>query len=272
MVHPGRLVDPTSHRHRRLLLVEFALAFVTGESFAEQSAATLEHPDRLHPGEPQQRVLQFAEAFPPRIIQPFGCVRDGVDMAGRHITGSERGLEAGHLLTHLRTIRRRFRLPRRTSPIPRQHLSRRFGATLGGQLPGAAGDRHIDRIDPTPHPLRQRHRPAQTSPVTPGHIDRQQPGDRLADTTIIHHPTPLDPHDQPGGSRTPTTLNKGCDSDRRGRSGVRRGRSTTHSWRRVGTAPACRHPGTTIRASRRASWVPGRRASGASSRCAVPDM
>ena len=191
-MHPRRLVDPTPHRHRRFLLVELRLTFVTGETFAEQPATTLEHPHRFDPGEAQQRVLQLAEAFPPGIIQTLGCVSDRVDMAGRHRTLGERRLEARHRLTHLRPIRRRFRLPRRASPVPRQHLRRRFATALGGQLARAAGDRHIDRIHPTPHPLRQLHHPTQTSPITRSQIDRQQPGDRLADTTILHHPTPLD--------------------------------------------------------------------------------
>ena len=189
VVHPGRFVDPASHRHRRLLLVEFGLAFVTGQAFAEQPAATLEHRHRLDPGEAQQRVLQLAETFPPGVIQPFGRVGDGVDMTRRHATVGERGLEAGHLLAHLGTIRHRFGLPCRTSPVPGQHLRRRLGATLGGQLPRAAGDRHIDRIDPTPHPLRQLHHPTQTSPITPATSTANNPA--------IASPTPRSSITQP---------------------------------------------------------------------------
>ena len=77
----------------------------------------------------------------------------------------------------------------------------------------AAGDRHIDRIHPTPHPLRQRHRRAQTSPVTPA--TARPPTARRSPRR--HHdppsPNPSRPHDQPGGSRMPTTLNRGCHND-----------------------------------------------------------
>ena len=148
---------------------------------------------------PNNRVLQLAETSPPRTIQTLRHISDGVDMTRRHITRSQRCLEARHLLTHLRTIPDAAfvsRTERRPYPVNTSAADSQRPSAANSREP--ARDRHIDRINPTPHPLRQRHRRTQTSPVTRSELDRQQPGDRLADTTIIHHRTPLDPHDQTG--------------------------------------------------------------------------
>jgi hypothetical protein len=204
-MHAGWFVDPAPHRHRRLPLVQLRLALVAGQSFAQQPAATLEHPDRLHTGKPQQIIGQPSEPILAGVVETFGRLSKRVDMTRRHRPRRHRRFETGHRLTHLGTIRHRLGLTRRAPTMTRQHLGGRLRTSLGRQLPAATSDRHIDRIHPPPHPLRQPHHTRQPGPITTGDIDSQQPGDRLADTTILHHPTPCrtNSHEGEAGTRHP---------------------------------------------------------------------
>ena len=95
MVHPRRLVDPASHRHRRLLFVEFGLTLITGEALGEQSAATLEHPTGSIRANPNNASCSSPRRSRPASSNPFEAFGNGVDMTGRHVTGSQRSLEAG---------------------------------------------------------------------------------------------------------------------------------------------------------------------------------
>jgi hypothetical protein len=190
VVHAGDLVDPAAHRHRHLLLVQFRLALVTGETFGEQPAATLEHTHRLPASEPQQGVGQPTETFPPGIVETLGRLGDGVDMTRRHDPVGQRRFEARHLLAHLGTIRHGTGLACRTPPVPRQHLRRRLRPALRGELAGAAGDRHIDRVDPAPHPLRQAHRPTRSHTAS-------STASSTANSPAIASPTPRSSITQP---------------------------------------------------------------------------
>ena len=171
-------------------LVQSALAVVAGESFAQQPAATLEH---VHWFDPRKTPTDHPPTPPnrsrPASSRPRAALATASTWAADTAPSARAVSKAG--IGHTPRIDPTPPLSRPSVAHDRQHLRRRLRATLSSELAGAAGDRHVDGVDPAPHPLRQAHDTGQTGPITPRHIHRQQSGERLADTTIFHHQTPL---------------------------------------------------------------------------------
>ena len=166
VVHPRRFVDPAAHRHRCLLLVEFR----SPSSPANRLPSSRQRRSNTETGsmraKPNKASCNSPRRSRPTSSKPF----DALATASRWLDDTSPAAKAVSkpgICSH--TSERSdaaFVSPRRTTPVPRQHLGRRFRATLGGQLARPAGDRHIDRIHPAPHPLRQLHHPTQTGAIT----------------------------------------------------------------------------------------------------------
>ncbi len=215
VVHAGGFVDPAPHRHRCFLCGRALFRRRRRPIVCPAAGSDARTPPPAPPAaNPNKSSANPAKRSRPASSSPRAALATAstwpADTTPSASAASNPGI-ASHTSERSDTARG---LTARTTPMTRQHLRRRLRTTLGSELSAAAGDRHIDRVDPAPHPLRQAHHTRQTGPITTRQVDRQQRSDCLADTTILHHQTPFDHKRSTRGKPDANHPKQGVSQDR----------------------------------------------------------
>ena len=143
-------------------------------------------PDRIRSRRPMSRLnastddvaalaisvaCRAASSLRPAASRLRGGAGDGVDVSGRQVTGGEGGVDVGQQVTGPGASSHRTGVAGRAAPAVGDHIRRARGNTRRGQLAGALGDRHIDGVQPRPHPPRHRDQRRQPGGVTGSDVD-----------------------------------------------------------------------------------------------------